>query len=338
MNKKIDKSLNTSLDFFKTLDAGLTGDKSNNPINISEEHVGNITNGRVVAAHGRQYVVQLNDGRFLPSFPRGKKSNVACGDFVQIMEIGNYQGVIENIQPRHSLFYRASEARQKLIAANVDLVIVVAAVEPDFSDDLIACALLAAESEEIDTLILLNKCDIAIPEEKLNNIHERLRIFTDIGYDVLEISAKTSQGLDELIPLLKGRTSVLVGQSGMGKSSLINRLIPGAQATTGEISRALNSGRHTTTNATLYRLNAEDKHNKSAIIDSPGLQEFGLGHLDREEVEFAFREFRPYLRQCRFRDCRHWQEPDCALLEAFENGEIHPKRFDLFRRLIQNKY
>ncbi len=279
--------------------------------------------GRVVAAHGRQYVVELTDGSLLPCFPRGKKSDVACGDRVEIQRTSADQGVIENIQPRCSLLYRSNEIRQKLIAANVDQLVLVVATEPGFSDELVTRALIAAESEEIETLIVLNKCDL---EEQLPAARQRLDILDRLGYRILELSAR--HHAEELRPYLQGYTSVLVGQSGMGKSTLVNALLPEAKAATREISAALDSGKHTTTHACLYHLDAD-----SHLIDSPGLQEFGLGHLDRNEIEHAFPEFRPYLGKCRFRDCRHDKEPDCALGEALNNGLIDPRRFEIYRRI-----
>ncbi len=280
--------------------------------------------GRVVAAHGRQYVVELADGTTLPCFPRGKKSDIACGDRVDILPSGADQGVIEAIQPRTSLLYRSNDTRQKLIAANVDQVIIVVATEPGFSDELITRALLAAESEEIEPLIVLNKCDLA---DKLPAARAQLAVYTRLGYRVLELSARVHA--EDLRPELQGRTSVLVGQSGMGKSTLVNALLPAARAATREISAALDSGKHTTTHATLYHLDGE-----SHLIDSPGLQEFGLGHLDRQEIELAFPEFRPFLGECRFRDCRHDREPECALLAAVDAGKIDKRRFAIYHRII----
>lgn len=280
--------------------------------------------GRVVAAHGRQYVVETVDGTRLPCFPRGKKSEVACGDMVEITQSSPDQGVIEAILPRRSLLYRSNEIRQKLIAANVDLLVVVVACEPAFSDDLVTRALIAAESEDIDVLIALNKSDLA---ERLPAARRQTAVFTDLGYAVLELCAR--EHAEALRPHLQGRTSVLVGQSGMGKSTLVNALIPEARAATREISQALDSGKHTTTHATLYHLDAD-----SHLIDSPGLQEFGLGHLARGEIEYAFREFRPYLGQCRFRNCCHDREPGCALRPAVDAGKIEKTRFASYRRLV----
>ncbi len=280
--------------------------------------------GRVIAAHGRQYIVELPDRSRLSCFPRGKKSDVACGDRVIIEQTSDNQGVINTIQPRTSLLYRSNEVKQKLIAANVDQVVIVIATEPSFSDDLVTRALLAVESEEIEPLIVLNKCDLA---DKLPQARERVAIFAQLGYRILELSAL--EHAEDLRPALQGFTSVLVGQSGMGKSTLVNTLVPEAHAATREISSALDSGKHTTTHATLYHLDDE-----SELIDSPGLQEFGLGHLDRQEIEYAFREFRPFVGQCRFRDCRHDREPNCALLAAVDAGIIDKRRFATYHRIV----
>lgn len=280
--------------------------------------------GRVIAAHGRQYMVELPDGTRLPCFPRGKKSEIACGDRVDIQRTSDDQGVVEAIQPRSSLLYRSNEIRQKLIAANVDQIVIVVATEPAFSDELVARALLAAESEEIAPLIVLNKCDLA---DKLPAARARLATLAALGYPILELSARDHA--EDLRPHLAGKTSVLVGQSGMGKSTLVNALIPEANAATREISQALDSGKHTTTHATLYHLDAD-----SDLIDSPGLQEFGLGHLDRQEIENAFPEFREYLGYCRFRDCQHDREPGCALTAAVDSGEIDRNRFAIYRRIV----
>ena len=280
--------------------------------------------GRVVAAHGRLYVVELPDGQRLPCFPRGKKSEVACGDWVNIKQTAADQGVIESIQTRRSLLYRSNDFRQKLIAANVDQIVIVVATEPAFSTDLVTRALIAAEEQEIASLIVLNKSDLA---ERLPAARALLAAFARIDYRILELSAK--QHAEALRPHLTGRTSLLVGQSGMGKSTLVNALIPDAGAATREISAALDSGKHTTTHACLYHIDTD-----SHLIDSPGLQEFGLAHLDRTTLEQAFREFRPYLGQCRFRNCHHDREPDCAVRAALASGAIDVGRFACFQRIV----
>jgi len=279
--------------------------------------------GTIVAAHGRQYRVELDDGRTLLCFPRGKKSELACGDQVSIQLSSDNQGVIESIEERQTLLYRSNEFKQKLIAANVTQIVIVVATEPSFSDELITRCLVAAECQDMKALIVLNKCDL---KERLDFATTNLAAFEQLGYPVLRLSAHAS--VDLLRPFLSGHTSVLVGQSGMGKSTLTNALIPGANAPTREISDALDSGKHTTTHATLYRLD-----DQSRLIDSPGLQEFGLRHLSSNAIEYGFPELRPLLGKCRFRDCRHDREPDCAVLAAVKSGQISPRRYAVFRAL-----
>lgn len=279
--------------------------------------------GTVIAAHGRHYLVELDGGSVLPCFPRGKKSDVACGDRVSILRSSATQGVIDAVLPRRTLLYRSNEYRQKLIAANVTQVVIVVATEPSFSEELVTRCLVAAESQDIGALIVLNKCDLG---DRLDAAEATLAPFARLGYPILRLSARAS--VEALRPYLAGQTSVLVGQSGMGKSTVVNTLIPEANARTREISEALDSGKHTTTHATLYRLDGD-----SALIDSPGLQEFGLHHLSLPELEHGFREFRPLLGSCRFRNCRHDREPDCVIRRAIEAGDIAPGRYAVFRAL-----
>lgn len=273
--------------------------------------------GVIVAAFGRQYLVEHSDHSTRLCFPRGKRSELACGDHVRITATADGQGVIDKIVERRSLLYRSNEFRQKLIAANVSQVVIVVATEPSFSDTLITRCLVAAESQDIKPLIVLNKCDIA---SGLAQAKEVLAPFGALGYRIIELSALDSA--TALRPYLQDETSVLVGQSGMGKSTLTNALVPEAKAATREISAVLDSGKHTTTHARLYHLDAS-----SALIDSPGLQEFGLRHLDVATLGAGFPEFRGLLGQCRFRDCRHDREPGCALQEALANGKIDARRF-----------
>jgi len=281
--------------------------------------------GLIVASFGRQYLVETADGRLLPCTTYGKKGGAVCGDRVTILPTSADQGVIETIEPRRSLFYRASEAREKLIAANVSQVVIVLAAVPSFYEELLNRCLVAAEVAEVKVLIVLNKADLAAETAAAA---ETLALYAGLGYPVLQLSAHGD--VSALRARLAGETSVLVGQSGMGKTSLVNALVPDAGARTAEVSAKLDSGRHTTTHARLYHLDEA-----SDLIDSPGLQEFGLGHADRNQIERAFPEFRSFLGHCKFNDCRHASEPGCAILEAVADGRITRRRYEIFQRIIQ---
>ena len=277
-----------------------------------------------MAAFGRHFEVRTADG-LVRCHTRGKKNDYACGDEVDIAPAGDGLGVIESLRPRRNLLWRSDAFRQKLIAANLGRVVIVVATEPGFSDLLVSRCLAAAESENIPATIALNKTDLVAG---LPTARERLRVFASIGYPVVELSAL--EGAGELESWLRNERVILVGQSGMGKSTLINALVPGAAATTGEISTALGSGRHTTTLSRLY------PRAEGWLIDSPGLQVFGLAHLGPGALEAAFVEFRPWLGQCRFRDCRHDAEPGCALRKAVETGTVAACRLDHYH-LIRNE-
>lgn len=284
--------------------------------------------GQIVASYGRFYTVRLECGEEVSCVSRGKKNEAACGDLVEIQytsqrsETKEAQGVIEKIQPRRSLLYRSDAFKTKTIAANVTQIFIVLASEPRFSDELLTRCLIAAQHQDIKAQIILNKCDL--PSSVL--ARKELQPYIDIGYSVLELSAK--QNVAALHEQLIGYTSIFVGQSGMGKSTLINALYPEARAATREISTALDSGKHTTTHARLYQLNAESK-----LIDCPGVQAFGLYHLSLGEIEQGFVEFSDLLGTCRFHNCSHTHEPGCAIQQAVNEGKIDTRRMQLFQQI-----
>ena len=287
--------------------------------------------GLVIAAHGRHYMVAPEDGSpMLQCFPRGKRSEVAVGDRVIYEPTSADQGVIVEIGERRNLLYRSDQYKSKLFAANLDQLLVVLATEPHFSEDLLGRALVAAEANELKPLIVLNKTDVT---GALEGARKRLEPYRALGYTVVEVSIKTQPDAARpaLLEHLQGHSTLLLGQSGMGKSTLVNLLIPDAEVATREISTALNSGRHTTTFTRLYPLPGGDG---GALIDSPGFQEFGLHHLTEGRLERAFPEFRPLLANCRFYNCHHLQEPGCAILEAVADGGIRRERHALYAQLV----
>jgi len=280
-------------------------------------------NGQIIASFGRRYLVELADASVLDCVTRGKRSDLACGDHVTFRSVSPGEGVIEKTTPRTTLLYRSDAYRQKLIAANVTQVVIVTAAVPEFHEDLIDRCLAAAEHGNMAALIVFNKCELAESAAAL----AKLELYRQIGYQLLALSAK--QDIAPLKPRLEKHTSVLVGQSGVGKSTIINRLVPEAVARVAELSATLSAGRHTTTHARLYHLNAD-----SHIIDSPGMQEFGLHHLSADELAHAFVEFRPLLGHCRFRNCRHLHEPDCAIAGACDAGKVSARRLASYRKLV----
>jgi len=295
----------------------------------------NTTEGLIRAAFGRHYEVELlngqDSGQLITGFPRGKKSPYACGDHVALEIASADQAQITKHLDRTSLLYRSDAYREKLIAANATQVVLVVATEPSFTDDLLARTLVAAEVEGLRTLIVLNKCDLTT---HLATARDRLAMLAKLGYRVIELSARDDASA--LYSYLAGEISVLVGQSGMGKSTLTNALIPEADAVTREVSEALDSGKHTTTHARLYNL-PHDKAPGGKLIDCPGLQEFGLSHLTFGQIEEGFIDFRPHSGNCRFRDCRHQNEPDCAIKNAVASGAISERRYELFQRIVEAK-
>jgi ribosome biogenesis GTPase len=278
--------------------------------------------GLVVAAHGRRYRVETSGAVTIDCVTRGKKSDVACGDRVEVVPTGAGTGVIDRIEPRRSLFYRSDARRQKLIAANVTQIAVVVAPRPVPNPDLVNRCLVGAEHAGIAALVVFNKIDLPEAAE----VSASLDLYRALDYAVVPLSAK--RDVAPLSPCLADNLSVLVGQSGTGKSTIINALVPQAAARVAEISSALGTGRHTTTHAELYHLAGSGD-----LIDSPGLQEFGLHHLSADEAAAAFREFRPFLGHCRFRDCRHVAEPGCAISAAVSEGLIAGPRVESYRRL-----
>ena len=281
-----------------------------------------IETARIIASYGRRYIVRTPAGQLYDATTRKKRVDFACGDWVNMVVQNAKQAVIEDFQPRKSLLYRQDAWKTKLIAANVERLFIVLAAVPSPSEILLQRALLAAEAGEIEPFIVLNKTDLA--ETAL--WRERLAFYQDLGYPLIEVSALNS--VEPLRPLLAGYTSIFLGQSGMGKSTLTNALLGEALARTNDISAALDSGKHTTTHAQLY-----DLADNTFLIDSPGLQEFGVHHLAVPDLLHYFPDMRHLIGQCRFHNCTHRQEPNCAIKAAVEQGTVAASRLAFLKSI-----
>jgi ribosome biogenesis GTPase len=306
--------------------------------------------GLVIAGHGRHVWVETPDGRRLICHPRGKKSQTVVGDRV-LWQATQDEGTIEKVEPRRNLFYRQDEIRTKSFASNLDQILILIAAEPEFSESQLTRALIAAEAEHIKPIIALNKSDLTIPFDKA---WQRLLVYRSMGYTLLPLALKPRGNFDitpeiSIEAILRGKTTLVLGPSGSGKSTLINRLIPNAQVLTNAISTALNSGKHTTTSTTLYWVDSEKT---TAVIDSPGFQEFGLNHIEPMNLAGLMPDIETHANQCKFYNCSHLHEPGCGVMaklqpasDAFSSasaGQISANRYkiysDLFAELSQKRY
>ncbi|WP_373508460.1 ribosome small subunit-dependent GTPase A [Thiocapsa sp.] len=285
--------------------------------------------GRVVVRHGANLAVEDTDGGITHCLSRQNIGHPVCGDRVVWQRTADNQGVVTAILPRQTLLSRPDfGGRDKPLAANLTRLVILIAPRPEPSDYLIDQYLVAAETMGVAAIIVANKMDLLDPDERAA-FHDRFAFYEAIGYPLLWTSLREPETLVELIRRLGGQTSILVGQSGVGKSSLVKVLLPDREIQIGRLSRATGLGRHTTSAATCYRL-ADD----GALIDSPGVRSFRTGPLDRDALQQGFRELRPYIGHCRFADCRHDREPDCAIRGAVAEGLIAPQRLANFKHLL----
>ncbi len=288
----------------------------------------------VLVSYGSQGVVLLADGERKRCKFRRRVGRPFCGDRVMVGRADDTSLVVESILPRKNYFVRADERqRQHIIAANLDQVLIVVAAAPLPSRDLMERYLLAVHSLGIEPVIVLNKTDLEVAANETAagaTVLAHMPDYEALGYTVIRTSCKTAPGIAGLQSVLKDRTSIFVGQSGVGKSSLINQLLPDLHIQTNALSTSTGKGTHTTTSTILYRFT-----DGGFLIDSPGVWEYGIWKLDKNELTAGFIEFEPWLGQCRFNNCIHASEPDCAIKQAVADGHIRDWRYQSYLRLLE---
>ncbi|QGM81151.1 small ribosomal subunit biogenesis GTPase RsgA [Otariodibacter oris] len=301
-----------------------------------DDMLGEVEQGIIVTRHAKHADVETETGEIYRCNLRRTLKNVVVGDMVSWRkgseQLQGISGVIEAVFPRKNELSRPDYYDGiKVMAANIDQIIIVSSVLPQFSLNIIDRYLVICETANIPALIVLNKIDLLTDLER-QEIQKQLAIYENIGYETLCLSADTGENMETLYQYLAKGTSIFVGQSGVGKSSLINQLLPEVNALTGDVSQNSGLGQHTTTASRLYHLPLGGN-----LIDSPGIREFGLWHLEREQITQGYREFQSILGTCKFRDCKHKEDPGCALREAVEQGKINPIRFENYHRLLESR-
>lgn len=304
-----------------------------NPSSGDGRRVSAMQDALVLVSYGGHGVIRLENGGRVDCKFRRQVGRPYCGDRVRATVTDTGEAVVEEILPRRNVFARADQQqRRHTVAANLDQVVIVIATNPLPSRDLVERYLLAVHSLDIEPCIVLNKVDLppAEPDSPGARVIARLDEYRSLGYAVAETSCKSDPGIGRLSPILAGKTSILVGQSGVGKSSLVRQLLPDMEIQVGELSRATGKGTHTTTATTLYTLPGGGH-----LMDSPGVWEYGLWKLENAEIAPGFIEFRPFLGKCRFNDCLHASEPSCAVKHAVDQGEIRSWRYHSYLRLLE---
>jgi len=291
---------------------------------------GKTRTGLVIINYSKHQLVEDAAGELHRCVARRGLPQIVCGDTVEWLPTGDGTGVIETIMPRRSVLQRAAGSNTlRPLAANIDQIIIEAALEPALDSFLIDKYTVAAELACTEPLIVINKVDL-LQSEARHRIETLMREYQAIGYTTLLTSALYNTGIDAFMDCLANKTSILVGQSGVGKSSLLKRLLPDLEITVGKLSAASGLGRHTTTATTLYHL-----PHGGILIDSPGVRDFRLGAVPAGVLAQGFREFQPYLGHCKFNDCQHLTEPGCAINAALADGHISERRMESYRKLLQ---
>lgn len=301
--------------------------------NISD-NPGSEQTGRVITQFGKTLIVENNNGELIHCTIRQNLGAVVSGDFIVWQaskeNTGADYGVVVAVEPRTSLLQKPGfGGKLKPMAANINQIVIVTSVLPEPNPYLIDRYLVAAENLPATPIILINKIDLLNDANK-NNIAQLKHLYTNLGYRVISASFVIDHGFDELLQALQNQTSIFVGLSGVGKSSLIKHLLPDMEIRIGELSSASGEGTHTTTHSTLYHL-----EQGGDLIDSPGVRDFGLWNMTAQDILHGFKEIRPLAAQCRFSDCSHENEPGCALKHAIAEGKVAQQRFDNYKKIMR---
>jgi len=297
---------------------------------LSNNGLGSEQTGLIITNFGQSLIVKDKDNNLIRCVARQNLGAIICGDQVIWQKSQNNEGVIVAVEPRTSLLQKPGfGGKLKPMAANIDQIVIVASVQPEPNPYLIDRYLVAAENLPATPIILINKVDLLDNNNQtaIENIEAE---YTSIGYQLIKASNVIGNGFDQLMDALKNKTSIFVGLSGVGKSSLINHLMPELDIRVGELSEASGEGKHTTTSSTLYNLPCGGK-----LIDSPGVRDFGLWNSDAQDVLYGFKELRPFIGQCKFSNCKHENEPNCAIQQALKENKISSGRFNNYKKILQ---
>ncbi|MDH5473670.1 MAG: small ribosomal subunit biogenesis GTPase RsgA [Gammaproteobacteria bacterium] len=286
--------------------------------------------GQVITNFGQSLIVENNNQQLFRCVARQNLGAIVCGDYIIWQQSQNNDGVIVAVETRKSLLQKPGfGGKLKPMAANIDQIIIVTAVQPEPNPYLIDRYLVAAENLPATPIILLNKIDLVNDSNRqlINDIETE---YTNIGYQVIKTSNVIDQGFQQLLATLESKTSIFVGLSGVGKSSIINHLLPEQDIRIGALSEASGEGTHTTTSSTLYSLPCGGK-----LIDSPGVRDFGLWDTSADSILNGFKELQPFMGQCKFSNCSHENEPDCAIKNAFNTNKISARRYRNYKKMLQ---
>ncbi len=289
-------------------------------------------NGLVISKHGAELVIEDATGNHTRCIPRKKLPAIVCGDKVTWEKISNKQGIVTALKDRTTLLSRPNNSGLvKPIAANITQMLIVCAIKPEYDFSLIDNYLVAAELLKITPILIFNKIDL-LNNNELNNIKDQFNLYDKLNYQLYFTSKLNANSIVDFTGILTTQTSIFVGQSGVGKSSLINVLLPDLNLKTRALNDSINLGKHTTSATTLYHLPSS-----GSIIDSPGVREFKLWEIDQIEAAWSFPEFRNLTEKCKFRNCAHLNEPGCAIKNALDNYDINPMRYQSYKKLITNE-